>query len=416
MFATDHGSPALSGSSTVTVYIDDINDNSPVIYGDYNTTISEAVHINTVVFTIHATDDDAGVNADLHFAITNGNVNHAFAISRKYGIIQIGKALDRETTNIYYLEVTVKDGGSVRLSSSCTATVIIEDENDNSPSSNNPNYEFTVLENVPSLTYVGTVNASDADTGDNSDIVYSIELIWKGSKHFAIDNITGDIVTVDAIDREVISIYSFLCRISDRGIPQLATEVNVTIHVTDLNDHEPVFSSSSYKGSILEGCAIGTSVLSVFASDADTGENGRVVYIIHNRNGSEAEMHFNIESSGKITVKTVIDREKFSEFEFSVVASDNGTIPNSQTATVIVSIQDVNDNKPYFDVDYYNWEIPFDVDSTCPLYIGTVHATDADDGSNGEVRYFFVANSYPAVFRLDPDLGKYTIYYNMFYS
>jgi len=71
-----------------------------------------------------------------------------------------------------------------------------------------------------------------------------------------------------------------------------------------------------------------------------------------------------------------------------VIARDSGSPPRSAVLIVDVVVTDVNDHRPVLDRQVYNAEITENVDpSTYNLALVTVRATDADLGSNGQVRY-----------------------------
>ena len=81
---------SLTGTSTVTVDLIDVNDNAPVVTGTpYDLTISESTSPGSVVVTVAASDLDAGDNARLNFTFTNGNTNSDFTIEMNSGIIQV---------------------------------------------------------------------------------------------------------------------------------------------------------------------------------------------------------------------------------------------------------------------------------------------------------------------------------------
>lgn len=60
-----------------------------------------------------------------------------------------------------------------------------------------------------------------------------------------------------------------------------------------------------------------------------------------------------------------------------VTATDGGTPPRSATASVVVVIQDVNDNDPVFSPPQYEVELAEDEPPGTPVV--TVTATDADE-------------------------------------
>lgn len=61
--------------------------------------------------------------------------------------------------------------------------------------------------------------------------------------------------------------------------------------------------------------------------------------------------------SGLITTKVYVDCETNPVPQLTVIAADNGFPPLSSTATVLVTIQDVNDNEAIFDQSFYNVSI-----------------------------------------------------------
>lgn len=88
----------------------------------------------------------------------------------------------------------------------------------------------------------------------------------------------------------------------------LAQEVEVTIHLRDENDNQPIFTQSEYRVEIPEHSPVGTKVLTVKATDKDAiGTNGDVMYA--NLVGSDA---FHLDPvSGEIIVDKpeLLDRE-----------------------------------------------------------------------------------------------------------
>lgn len=89
ILAPDSGSPSLTGTATVTVIVDDVNDNYPIIVGTYALTIAESVAVGTVVTTINTTDADKGDNARITYTVVSGNTDNDFYLSSSGGTIQV---------------------------------------------------------------------------------------------------------------------------------------------------------------------------------------------------------------------------------------------------------------------------------------------------------------------------------------
>ena len=87
-------------------------------------------------------------------------------------------------------------------------------------------------------------------------------------------------------------------------------------------------------------------------------------------------------ASGEISTQTKLDCELEDTIKIILLASDGGK-PNglSSTATLAVKIQDVNDEKPKFQQDKYQ----FVIEENLPIRqtFGKVKATDNDLGENG---------------------------------
>lgn len=406
VFATDQGTIPLTGTTTLTIFVGDVNDNNPVVVGSYDTSISEATAVNEVVFDIQANDADLGDNSRMTYSITAGNINNDFKIESASGIIQVNQALDRETTTGYNLEILIIDNGLPQLPTVMTATVTILDENDNIPVFTPP-LSFTVAEDVAINHPVGTVISVDPDINNNGALVYDIILFYEGEPRFGMDISSGLISTTSTLDRETIETYVLLCRVSDNGVPQLFSEANVTITVSDINDNDPVFDKPSYNSFVFENTAVGQSIFTMTVSDPDLGNNGLISFTIDQSTPESLRsfQFFDISSpGGEVTVKQMIDRETDAYFTFVAIANDAGASPRSASATITITVGDVNDNTPQMIQSFFNAEVANDAD--CTDTILTLQATDPDDGVNAQIQYLLESGIYDFLVNLDIGTGK----------
>ena len=397
----------MTGTATVTILIDDVNDNDPVIYGTYQVSVDENAGINTVVTTVNATDADSDENGQLTFSIVSGNTDSDFKIDASMGLIQIANSLDRERTSSYVLGVDIIDGGEPVRTTSVNVTISISDINDNGPVFTSVAFSFSVAEDVSVEYDVGNVTATDADTGNNGDISYSIPIFWLGiNSHFSINESTGIISTAGTLDRETYETYYILCRISDNGSPMFTNAVNITIIATDVNDNDPVFNASSYSASFPENEATGTTILPVFVTAIDSGVNQDVTLTIVTTNieGQTANTFIVLNSTlMTLSVKQNIDREMTPIFQFTLVATDGGSPPRSSTVSISLIVEDLNDNSPSFSSSFYNFEIPYNDD--CHVTVGVVAASDSD--YNDTVLYFITTIEHLNIFSLNSSSGIY---------
>ncbi|XP_070558932.1 protocadherin Fat 4-like isoform X2 [Ptychodera flava] len=396
---SDHGTPSLATTGFVRVVLSDVNDNAPTINPDfYDISVEEDTVVGTVVCSIMATDLDANSNSELEFEIQSGNENGHFGIGSSSGTITVAQTLDVRLVDFYTLFISVQDGGTPSLTSQTTVNVTVIDVNDNAPEFTQEVFTYYVMENVPLSTSVGIVLATDLDFGLNSLLNFSFAS-GTNLNHFAIDATSGEITTAVPIDRESISSYTFKCKARDNGVPPRYNFTSVSVIVADENDNDPVFLEDLYEANVDENTAVGSFILSVSATDVDDGPNADITYAIPS-SSSYGYQHFTIDgTTGEITVKKSPDYEMSKTIEFSVIAYDGGFPERTATATVWISVEDINDNAPKFFPSFYSAELAYSIYH--PDSIVTVNASDED--ANHTVRYFLDADSDP--FQIDSSTG-----------
>jgi len=69
------------------------------------------------------------------------------------------------------------------------------------------------------------------------------------------------VVTARPLDRERTALYSLKVRCRDAGDEPRVTETSIRVNVVDVNDNSPVFTSQTYRGTLVENNYIGASVL-----------------------------------------------------------------------------------------------------------------------------------------------------------
>jgi len=81
--ARDGGQPPLSSVTTVHITLLDANNQSPEFdRPSYSVNVNEDAEVGVVVATITATDGDLGVNAIIHYSITQGRI-YTYDITRE---------------------------------------------------------------------------------------------------------------------------------------------------------------------------------------------------------------------------------------------------------------------------------------------------------------------------------------------
>ncbi|CAM2107537.1 unnamed protein product [Caretta caretta] len=398
--AVDHGTPRRTALATLTILVSDTNDHSPTFeQQEYEESVRENLEVGYEVLTVRATDGDATTNADILYRLLDGDgANAAFEIDPRSGVIRTKGLVDRESVESYQLLVEASDQGRDPGPRSSTATVhiAVEDDNDNAPQFSEKRYMAQVPEDVATNSHVLRVTATDRDKGSSALVHYSI-MSGNTRGQFHLDAQTGSIDVVSQLDYELSKEYTLRIRAQDGGRPPLSNISGlVTIQVLDVNDNAPIFVSTPFQSTVLENVPLGYSVLHIQAVDADSGDNARLQYAL-----LEAGPRFPFaisNSTGWIVVASELDRETVDFYSFGVEARDHGSPPMASSASVSITVLDVNDNNPEFTPKEYS--VRLNEDAAMGTSVLTVSAIDRDANSvityqiaNGNTRNRFSITS-----------------------
>ncbi|ETN58359.1 hypothetical protein AND_010057 [Anopheles darlingi] len=315
-------------------------------------------------------------------------------------LVQTKSRIDYEQVAVIRFNVTVVDTGVPQLTSTAQITVDVQNTNDNDPVFERPEYAMRIAENSPAGTVVGVVRAHDADGGAYGQLTYTI--VGEHSGSFAIDPDTGALTVGNssALDRETEQEVSLTAIATDRA-PEVAarrsTTVPVQITILDVNDNEPEFLQRIYHATVAENAALHppAAILQVSATDPDEGAAGDVKYAILTDNvGGIFRLDANsgilypgaslIGKSGKSVVvvcwgsssnsfqhpvvvttgghrgakrthgppapvATEINGIDERQYRIEIEARDGlGAGPHSDTATIMIEIQSINQHRPVF--------------------------------------------------------------------
>uniref|UniRef100_A0A8C7U9Q1 Cadherin 7a n=1 Tax=Oncorhynchus mykiss TaxID=8022 RepID=A0A8C7U9Q1_ONCMY len=249
--------------------------------------------------------------------------------------------------------------------------------------------------------YVGKLH-SDVDKGEGQ-----VKYVLNGqgaTSIFTIDENTGDIHATKRLDREEQAYYTLRAQARNRenNLP-VEPESEFVIKVQDINDNEPKFLNGPYSARVPEMSPVGTSVVTVVATDADDptyGNSARVIYSI-----LEGQPYFSVEPKTGV-VKTALpnmDREARDQYLLVIQAKDMvGQMGGlSGTTSVMVTLTDVNDNPPHFSRKSYQ----FSMSESLPVasVVAKIKTLDSDVGPNAEMEYRIVDGDGLGLFRITPD-------------
>ncbi|MXQ88375.1 hypothetical protein E5288_WYG021368 [Bos mutus] len=410
----------LSTLANLAIIITDVQDMDPIFINlPYSTNIYEHSPPGTTVRIITAIDQDKGRPRGIGYTIVSGligdqiegdfsalrellklvthtligNTNSIFALDYISGALTLNGLLDRENplySHGFILTVKGTELNDDRTPSDATVTttfnILVIDINDNAPEFNSSEYSVAITE----LAQVGFalplfIQVVDKDEGLNS--MFEVYLVGNNSHHFIISptSVQGKadirIRVAIPLDYETVDRYDFDL-FANESVPDHVGYAKVKITLINENDNRPIFSQPLYNVSLYENVTVGTSVLTVLATDNDVGTFGEVNYFF-----SDDPDRFSLDKdTGLIVLIARLDYELIQRFTLTVIARDGGG--EETTGRVRINVLDVNDNVPTFQKDAYVGALRENEPSVTQLV--RLRATDEDSPPNNQITYSIV--------------------------
>ncbi|XP_047209477.1 protocadherin alpha-8-like [Girardinichthys multiradiatus] len=331
---------------------------------------------------------DKSILKDRKYRIVSGDVDPLFNVNQNDGILYVNRKIDKEevcahnSRCVMNVKTVLENPLEVHY-----VEVEILDINDHSPVFSDKDIILEISESALPGARFQLKPAQDPDSGQFSVQQYKLSQ----NDHFRLEikdkrnDIKIPILVVQkSLDREIARSHTLILTALDEGKPPKTGNMNIIIHVLDINDNPPVFSEKEYTVTLNENAQLGTTVIKVNATDLDQGSNGDVLYSFSNSVSPNLLNRFEINSlTGDITVKGVIDYEDKDEYEIEIQASDKGFAPLTTEKSVIIKIIDMNDNAPEIEVTSFSSSIP--EDSRPGTTVALISVNDLDSGLNGKV-------------------------------
>ncbi|XP_042320306.1 protocadherin beta-16-like [Sceloporus undulatus] len=372
---------------TIEMKVEDVNDNAPRFSkNDFQLEIPENVSPNTRFRLESAQDVDLGENSIQNYTLSPNEYFRLGIETKKDGRKSVDlileKPLDREKQPHLELILMALDGGLPQRTGTIQININILDINDNSPQFTQSEYEVRLKENSPRDTLVSKVEATDLDFGSNAQITYAFHRVPETiSNLFDLNEMTGEITVKGEIDYEKETTYDMSIKATDGG--GLSGHCNVLVEVEDVNDNAPEISVISLTDIIQEDSPLNTVVALFSVTDRDSGDNGKTMCSV------EMNLPFVLRSTKnnyyQLIIQSSLDRERVSEYNVTITATDQGFPRLNSTRIIHVQISDVNDNTPVFEKTLFEMQLQ---ENNIPgLLIGSVQAVDLDMEQNGKISY-----------------------------
>ncbi|XP_016132309.1 cadherin-related family member 1 isoform X2 [Sinocyclocheilus grahami] len=411
----------MSSSATLTINVIDAQDTPPVFVGTpYFGYVYEVSSPGSEIFTVFAKDGDMDNPNPIIYSIESANsqpidsgADGVFAINKTSGCITLKvypAELKREIFNIKVKASEVSPEGKRLDFAVTTVTIRVVDLNNHPPTffgENGPQnvFELTMYEHPPEGEFLRGLKITVNDSDQGSNAKFHLRLVGPGRMLRVVPQtvlneaqVTVLVEDSAAMDFEKSQFLTFKLLAIEIDTPErFSATADIIIHLLDTNDNAPKFSSDFYIARIPENSPGGSSVVSVTATDPDSGLWGVVKYSIY---GSGADLFLIQPDSGIIYTQpwASLDAEVKSKYNFYVKAEDSDG--KYSLAEVFVTIMDLNDHSPAFNEN--------SLEKT--MVIGApvkIEAVDEDaEEPNNVIEYSIMKSDPDDIFDMDADTGE----------
>ncbi|XP_061398166.1 cadherin-related tumor suppressor, partial [Musca vetustissima] len=402
---------AWRSDTPITITIQDQNDNAPEFdHTFYSFNFPELQRSVAFVGQVVANDRDKhGPNSVISYSLQQPS--DVFTIDPATGEIFSKKTIkykhsqyEASPENTYTLTVIATDNGKPPLYSECMVNINIVDANNHPPKFEKPRYLSPIPEHARMGQRVVRVQAHDSlDTGVNAEIHYSFTG-GNGTEYFNIGPHDGWISLAKLLEVPANTHFALNVKAADHGVPSKSDEAHVEIIVTGENDFAPKFTALSYQVIVPENEPIGSTILTVSATDRDEGPNGMLHYAIA---GGNERSEFKVDAeTGAVIILEPLDYDSIQEYHLNISVQDLGFKPKTAIAQVTVIVTDINDNPPLFNQSEYH---AFIAENKPPQsFVFKAQAKDKDSPKNAIIRYSINGGSGKSFFAINPSTGVIT--------
>uniref|UniRef100_A0A674N308 Cadherin domain-containing protein n=1 Tax=Takifugu rubripes TaxID=31033 RepID=A0A674N308_TAKRU len=360
-YAVAGGSGDAEEPMDIVAYVLDQNDNKPIFVQDiFLGEVAETSPKNFDVIQVVAKDldEENNDNSDLRYSILSQEPklpsNDLFVINPVTGFIRVNAGgLDREKYPQYTLEVQAADMVGIGLTGVAKVILTVTDSNDNAPAFAQSSYEASVAENKANV-QIMKMMVTDGD--EPHCLAWNAKFkIISGDPEGLFSVKTGPnkqegiLSTAKGLDFEKNNKHTLLVAVENEvpfALPLPTATATVVVKVEDVNE-APIFDPLEKLVSKREDLAVDSDVVQYTASDPDTACNQNVTYRIIRDPAGWLEVD---KTTGLIKVKNAMDREstfvKDDKYTALIGAYDNDEVPATGTGTLVIQLEDVNDNAP----------------------------------------------------------------------
>lgn len=394
--------------ASVFVTVKDINDTPPSCLPKAQTfELTRDFPAGAVLGKIIAFDPDTSEGGEFRFSFGSGKAQRLFSLDAKYGILRTNVNTVSQLIKdlAYNLTVIVSDMGAPTLSTLCSIVVNLKPSlSSERPKFLRQNDENLVIADITNPEKIVSIVASLEGSGE---MEYTL-VDGTGIEDFTIDSKSGIISKSDvrskssAEEKEITASHYWLTVNAHlKKHPEVYSNIAVLLREIKVKDEAPFFDPTAYRVSIKENLPSRTEIvqLSVINPNSRPSSSKIVMKIV---DGNDLG-HFEVSEEGLIRTTQSLDREQVDIYKLNVSVS-SPILPKEVTyASVLVTVEDMNDHDPEVDPMNLLFETMHILEQDAILegngtFIMQAYAIDKDIGKNAEL-----------VFQLSHEEGKIDI-------
>ncbi|NXC47940.1 CAD22 protein, partial [Penelope pileata] len=340
----------LSGSTTVTIVVTDVNDNPPRFPQKmYQFSIVETAPVGTAIGKVKAEDSDVGENTDMTYQMKDEEGVEMFKVTTdsntQEAVITVQKPLDYESKKVHtvvvealnkFVDPRFVDLGTFRDQTIVRVSVLDVDE---PPEFWPPSDTMEVQEDAHVGSVVGVVTALDPDTA-NHPVRYAIDRSTDTERIFDIDANTGAIVTGKVLDRETAGWHNITVLAMEADNHSQVSRASLRIRILDVNDNPPELATP-YEAAVCEDAKPGQLIQTISVMDRDEPQGGHRFYFTlapeaNNHHFSLLDIKDN--TAAVHTQRVGFNRQEQDVYLLPILVVDSGPPALSSTGTLTIHV------------------------------------------------------------------------------
>ena len=357
--------------TATTVIVKDVNDNAPVFDEQvYLGSFSTNMTLPAGVVKVHADDADSDRNGQVRYSLLESDAGFV----DENGTIYLNNTKQIQSGTEVHLVVMAEDNGDPRQKSFASVRLQNLQHSDASPEFKQDSFDVI----IDSRAKIGTKLANLGLQQSAANLFYSLESV---NPYFELDSSTGDLILKKRVLHD--SAAPALLQVIVRRDSRLAGEKRASIRLNYResgagggDDLFPIFQRKYYDVKLSERAGVGTVTDPIFVLP---GDNSKTKYDLGIAAGN-VNNTFQVSRSagGEVTLvlKKSLDYERRNEYKLLVSASRGNIF---DTATIVVTVTDENDNAPEFAVDHQIHSVRENMSPGSPVFTARAIDQDQDD-------------------------------------